>query len=146
MTGGRASRGRSRRSPALVRQELRERGLAALHVVGEDHLADGADALLVEEHVLGAAEPDALGAEAARGAGVERRVGVGAHLHRADVVGPGHQLAELAGERRAHGGDGALEDVAGAAVDRDDVALLERDRLGRTSGVVVRVIVTVCSA
>ena len=42
-----------------------------------------------------------------------------------------HQLAELAAERRAHGGDRALVDVAGAAVDGDDVALLERDRLGR---------------
>ena len=32
--------------------------------VGEDHLAHARDPLLVEEHVLGAAEADALGAEA----------------------------------------------------------------------------------
>ena len=50
---------------ALHRQELGERGAARFLVVGEDHLAHGADAVLVEEHVLGAAEPDALGAELA---------------------------------------------------------------------------------
>ena len=38
----------------------------ARSVVGEDHLAHGGDALLVEEHVLGAAEADALGAEGLR--------------------------------------------------------------------------------
>ena len=32
--------------------------------VGQDHLAHGDDALGLEEHMLGAAEPDALGAEA----------------------------------------------------------------------------------
>ncbi len=48
---------------ALHRQELRERALAAGEVGRQDHLADGVDALGVEEHVLGAAETDALGAE-----------------------------------------------------------------------------------
>ena len=65
---------------ALHRQELRERGAPARLVVGEDHLAHGEDAVALEEHVLGAAEPDALGAEVARRARVERRVGVGADL------------------------------------------------------------------
>ena len=51
---------------ALHRQELGERALAAGEVVGEDHLAHGVDALGLEEHVLGAAEADALGAERAR--------------------------------------------------------------------------------
>ena len=95
------------------------------------------DALLVEEHVLGAAEADALGAEGARRARVERRVGVRAHLHRSRRVGPRHELAELAAERRAHGRDRAVVDVAAAAVEGDDVALLERDVLGRAARVVV---------
>ena len=77
----------------------------AVRVGGEDHLAHGGDALVVEEHVLGAAEADALGAEVARGARVERRVGVGAHAQRAHLVGPHHELAELAGERGGHGGN-----------------------------------------
>ena len=57
---------------ALHRQDLGERRAAALDGLGHDHLAHGDDALAVEEHMLGAAEPDALGAEAARRAGIER--------------------------------------------------------------------------
>jgi hypothetical protein len=49
----------------------RQRGAAAGLVFGQDHLAHGADALGVEEHVLGAAEADALGAE------LPRRLGIG---------------------------------------------------------------------
>ena len=45
----------------------------------------------LEEHVLGAAQADALGAELARRARRRRRVGVGADLERADLVGPVHQ-------------------------------------------------------
>ena len=43
---------------------------------------------LAEEHVLGAAQADALGAELAGLGGVRRGVGVGADLERADLVGP----------------------------------------------------------
>ena len=71
-----------------------ERGegrLPALLVVGEDHLPHGDDPLAVEEHVLGAAEADPLGAERAGLGGVRGRVGVGADLERPDLVGPGHQ-------------------------------------------------------
>src|SRR5450830_43169 len=48
---------------ALHRQELGERLLASGDGVREDHLAHRRDALAAEEHVLGAAEADALGAE-----------------------------------------------------------------------------------
>ena len=65
---------------ALHRQKLGERRAARSFVVGQDHLAHGADAVLVEEHVLGAAQPDALGAEFDRGARVGRRIGIGAHF------------------------------------------------------------------
>jgi hypothetical protein len=47
----------------LVGQELRERFLPVLDVVGEDHLAHGVNAVALEEHVLGAAQADARGAE-----------------------------------------------------------------------------------
>jgi hypothetical protein len=50
---------------ALHRQQLGQRGAAARLVVGQDHLAHGDDAVALEEHVLGAAEADALGAELA---------------------------------------------------------------------------------
>ena len=55
---------------ALHRQDLGQRLLPALGVAGQDHLLHGDDAVGLEEHVLGAAQADALGPEADRGAGV----------------------------------------------------------------------------
>ncbi len=109
---------------ALHRQELGERLLPAVGIVGHDHLAHGDDALAVEEHVLGAAEADALGAEAARVLGIGRRVGIGAHAHRAHLVGPAHQRREIAGELRLDGRHLAEHHLAGRAVDGDDLARL----------------------
>ncbi len=71
----------STKSARCIGRSFASARAAARLVVGEDHLAHRDDAVALEEHVLGAAEADALGAEAARGARVERRVGVGAHLH-----------------------------------------------------------------
>ena len=48
---------------ALVRQQLGERRLPLLERLGEDHLAHRVDAVALEEHVLGAGEADADGAE-----------------------------------------------------------------------------------
>ncbi len=73
---------------ALHRQDLGERGAARLLVVGEDHLAHREDAVGLEEHVLGAAQPDAFGAVFQRGAGIGRRIGIGAHAEAAHLVGP----------------------------------------------------------
>ena len=53
------------KSSLLERLELGEGGLAPGLVVGQDHLAHGDDPLLAEEHVLGAAQADPLGAELA---------------------------------------------------------------------------------
>ena len=111
---------------ALHRQELGERGAALLLVVGEDHLAHGADAVLVEEHVLGAAEPDAFGAELHRDARVVRRVGIGAHAELAHLVGPAHQRRELARQRRLDHRHAPGQHLPGRAVDGDEVALPER--------------------
>jgi hypothetical protein len=65
-----------------------QRLLARRLVVGEDHLAHREDAVALEEHVLGAAQADALGAEVASALRVGGRVGVGAHAQRAELVGP----------------------------------------------------------
>ena len=51
-------------------------------------------ALLGEEHVFGAAKPDALGAETDGGQGVTRYVGIGAHTELPCLVGPLHELGE----------------------------------------------------
>ena len=111
---------------ALERLELRQRGLAPGLVVGQDHLPHGDDPLLAEEHVLGPAQPDPLGAELAGLGRVLGGVGVGADLERADLVGPFHQGGEVARDRRGDGRHLADHDVAGRAVDREVVAGLDR--------------------
>ena len=108
---------------------------------GEDHLHDVRQPLRAEEHVLGAAEADAAGAEAERHLGVLRHVGVGADAEPAHLVGPAQQLLELLVDGRLLGLELALDhldhlggarrqrgqhDLAGRAVDRDRVAFLER--------------------
>src|SRR4051812_8445841 len=47
----------------LIRQQLRQSLLSLLGIPSQDHLAHGIDAITLEEHVFGAAEPYAGGAE-----------------------------------------------------------------------------------
>ena len=75
---------------ALERQQLGEGGLLPRLVVGHDEVLDEL-APLAEEHVLGAAQADALGPEPAGARGVLGRVGVRADLHPAGGVGVLHQ-------------------------------------------------------
>ena len=74
--------------------------------LGEDHPAHDRQAVLAEEHVLGAAQADALGAELAGVGGVGTVVGVGPHgeLALADLVGPARGSPSNSG-----GGSAALE-------------------------------------
>ncbi len=58
---------------------------------GEHHLPDVGDAAILEEHVLGAAQADALCAKAAGAGGVVGVIGVGPHLQAAELVGPGEK-------------------------------------------------------
>ena len=51
--------------------------------------------------------------------GVVGGIGVGADLQTAILVGPAHDAAELAADGGVDGGDGAVVDVAGGAVDGD---------------------------
>ena len=93
-------------------------------------LPHGRQPVLLEEHVLGAAQADALRAEGAGTLGVARVVGVRPHLQAAHAIGPAQEGGEVvlvleAGlDRRQLAG----EDLAGGAVDADDVALLDADR------------------
>ena len=68
------------KSPCWIRLDLRQRDLARLDGAGTDHLADGLDAVLGEEHMLGAAQTDALGAEIDRLLRIARVVGVGLNV------------------------------------------------------------------
>ena len=75
--------------------------------------------------MLGAAQPDALGAVAQRSLRVFGVVSVGPHTEAAELVGPRQQLGQpLVVEVGRHGGDLADVDVAGGAVDRHPLALL----------------------
>ena len=90
--------------------------------LGHDHLPHRADALGIEEHVLGAAEADALGAELARGLRVERRLGVGAHAEPAASSAHSISLAKSPDSGGLDHRDGAHEHLAGGAVERDRLA------------------------
>ena len=77
--------------------QLLERGGLLRRRLGQDHAAHDRQAVLAEEHVLGAAQADALGAEAAGVGGIGAVVGVGPHrqLALADLVGPAEDRLEL---------------------------------------------------
>ena len=106
---------------ALRRQQLGERGAAAVRIRRHDHLAHGDDAGVVEEHVLGAAKADPLGAEAERRLGVRRRLGVGADAQATRAIRPAHEGREIVGERRLDGGHRAFQQLAARAVDGDRI-------------------------
>ena len=132
---------------ALDGQELGEGLLALFTSGGQDHLAHGDDAVAAEEHVLGAAQADALGAEGDRVGRLVGLVGVGADEQLTLLVRPPHDLGVVAvrlalvGLHRAleqhlqHLGRARLEladdDLADEAVDRDPVALFDLDVVDR---------------
>ena len=109
----------------LERQQPVER-IATPGLVGcEDHLLHDGQPLLAEEHVLGAAEPDALRAELAGLRRVVGVVGVRAHLEPAQVVGPLEDRLEILVDRRRDERNLADDHATGAAVDSDHVALAQ---------------------
>ena len=105
-------------------QQLGQSLLALLLGVGADHLADGGDTVAVEEHMLSAAQADTLGAQRAGAGGVGGGVGIGADLQPAELVGPGHDAAEIAAHIGVHGGHSAVVDITGGAVQAHPVALV----------------------
>ena len=103
----------------LIRQDLGQCLLAGIDVLGHDHFAHGLDAVAFKEHVLGAAQADALGAEGDGLLGVAGGVGVGADLQGALGVRPSHEALEVARNGGFHGGNSLTVDVTGRAVDGD---------------------------
>ena len=75
--------------------------------------------------MLRAAQADACGTELAAELRVLGRVGVGAHTHRPELVGPGQDRVEVARDLGLYQRDRAEHDDAGRAVDRDDVAVVQ---------------------
>ena len=93
----------------------------------EDRVTHDLQSLALAEHVLGAAQPDALRPVAAGLGGLLGLVGVGPDPHPADLVGPAEDLLELGLvlEPGADGRQRAVVQGAGRAVEADPVAFLE---------------------
>ena len=113
------------KSDCWWRQELLERAPALLLAGGHDHLAHDRQPVLGHEHVLGPAEADPLRSELARLRRVLGRVCVRPHLQAAKPVGPAEDRLEVLVDLRRDEVDRAEDHAAGAAVDRDRVALAE---------------------
>ena len=109
---------------ALHRQQLRQRTAATGLVRSDDHLSHRGDAIALEEHVLGAAQPDSFGAERAAPLRVRRRIGVGAHPQPAALVRPGHELGVVGPELRLHQLGCAEQNSPRGAVDREHLSFL----------------------
>ena len=130
MTGSPSMASRiSRKSAFWAARSCSRRGLLLVGRVGEDHRPHDRQPVLAEEHVLGAAQADALGAEVAGDLGVVAGVGVGPHgeLALPDRVGPPEDRRRT--RRAAPASASAMRaehDLAGGAVEGDDVALVRR--------------------
>ena len=102
----------------------------------EDRATHDLEAVALAEHVLGAAQADALCAVAAGLRGLLRLVRVGPDAHPADPVRPAEDLLELrlVLEPRLHRRELAEIQVAGRAVEAEPVAFVEVDPGDRAGG------------
>ncbi len=109
---------------ALRGAELLERDRLPRLVGGEQHRPHERQPVLREEHVLGAAQPDAVGTERDRDLRVRAGVRVRAHADAPDpdLVGPSEEDLELGQHLGLGHAPLAEHDVAGGAVERDHVA------------------------
>ena len=108
----------------LNRLQLGKRSFTLLRRLGDDHLAHRLDAVSLEEHMLGTAQSDALGAEGGSLLCIVRGVGICADLQTAEFISPGHQAVEIAGDACCSSLDLFAVDIAGGTVDGDPVAFL----------------------
>ena len=97
-------------------QQFGQCSAAARCVIGEDHLSHRDDPLGIEKHVLRATEPDALGTKFACDFGIFRRFGIGPHAHRAKLVRPVHEHAEVTSEIRRNGWHLTFQHFAARAI------------------------------
>ena len=123
--------------------QLAEGGSLGRSIAAEDEPAHDRQPVGGEEHVLGAAESDALRSEFAGERRIVGGVGVGPDLDvpSGHVVGPGEQRVEFRWRHRSERVQCPEIDAAGAAIDGDDIARFEHgvaDGDGRAGEVHVR--------
>ena len=105
-------------------QQLCKSSLALLNGIGANHLADSLDAVALKEHMLGAAETDALCTQFAGLLSIVRSIGVGAHAELAVLVRPAHDAAELAAYGSVNSGNNAVVYVAVGTVEAYPITLV----------------------
>ena len=77
-------------------QKLLQRLAARFFVARQNHGLHERQTIFGEEHVLGAAEPDTLGAELARDLRIAWNIRIGADAElAAELIGPAHELADV---------------------------------------------------
>ena len=96
-----------------------------LRIQPRSSFADRHDAIAFKEHVLGPGQTDAFGTELDGFLRVGWRVGVGAHVDLAQFVGPVQHLLVVARCPWVLGLEHARVDLAGAAIEREKITLLD---------------------
>lgn len=107
------------------RQDFVERIRAGLVGLRQDHATNRGQPVGGHEHVFGAAQPDALGAQFAGLGCVLEVVGVRAHPEFADLIGPRDHALEVLVDARRDQFDLLPEHIARGAVEGDDLAFLD---------------------
>ena len=93
--------------------------------VGADHLTEHGDTILVEEHMLGTGQADAVCAKLKSFCSVCGSIGIGTYVEVAILVSPSHDAAEFTGDGSIDSGDHAFVDVTGGTVNGDEVAFFD---------------------
>ena len=119
---------------ALEHLQLVQENLPFRGGLGQDHGPHRIDATGLEEHMLGAAQADALGPQFPGFGGILGGFGVGAHPQAAVLVGPGQQGLEVIAGTGLGLGNIAQHDLAGGAVQGDDIAAPDDHAVGGGGG------------
>ena len=138
---------------ALVRQQLGKRTLATRRVLTENHLAHGINAVAFKEHVLGTAQTNTFCTKRHGLTDLLRSIGVGANTKSAIAIRKIHDKLKVARHATLgwlHGAshqpllqftissiDLALDDFAGGAVDREEIALFQDLSITTQSALVI---------
>ena len=110
---------------ALHREQLGQSHATAGLIVGQNHLANGLDTVALEEHVLGTAQADTLGAECEGLFCILRRIGIGTNLQYRIFRSQIHQFCEVAAQVGSLRCNLSEVNLSGRTVKRDPVALLD---------------------